>query len=193
MLKDVRVWAFRMSYAGELGWEFTTTPDRAQRLWDVLWAAGRPLGIAACGRKALAALRIESGYRAWGLDVTTDHLPEAAGLDGAVTMGKPYFIGKDALLNQGDQPRRLVCLRLTEQDAVPTGGEPVVAPNGGAVGYVTTAEYGLAADAVIALAWVDRDQSSPGSALRVLYFGRDLSALVVREPVVPADRRSVFS
>ncbi len=191
-IEDVPVTALRISYAGELGWELVTTADRGLRLWDLLWAAGREHGIAACGRNALAALRIEKGYRAWGTDMTAEHTPEAAGLGFAVDLGKPDFIGREALLGSERQRRRLVCLRLDDRSAVPSGGEPVFA-DGTAVGYVTSAAYGATVDAVLALAWVDCAQAGEGATLAVWYFGRRLSATVVRDPVVDPDGARVRS
>ena len=35
------VWAFRMSYAGELGWEFHGPRDAMPAIYDALWSGGR--------------------------------------------------------------------------------------------------------------------------------------------------------
>ncbi len=190
-VEDVPVTALRISYAGELGWELIASADRGLRLWDLLWAAGRAHGIVACGRVALNALRIEKGYRAWGVDMTTEHTPEAAGLAFAVDPDR--LTGGDgdnqAADRGGAEMQRLACLRLDGRSAVPTGGEPVFAA-GTCVGYVTSAEYGATADAVLALAWLDRDHARVDDHLTVRYLGRTIGATVVREPVVdPAGRR----
>ena len=166
--------------------------DPGLRLWDLLWAAGQDHGIAACGRSALAALRIEKGYRAWGTDMTAEHTPEAAGLGFAVDLGKPDFIGREALLRGEEQPRGLACLRLDDPSAGPSGGEPVFTDDT-AVGYVTSAAYGATVDAVLALAWVDRAQAGEGTTLAVGYFGRRVPATVVRDPVVDPDGARVRS
>ena len=40
-----RLWAFRMSYAGELGWEIHCAPESAPAIWDAVTAAGaKPFG-----------------------------------------------------------------------------------------------------------------------------------------------------
>ena len=173
---DVPVIALRISYAGELGWELLVSADRGPRLWDLLWAAGWGHGIAACGRVALNALRIEKAYRAWGTDMTAEHTPEAAGLSFAVDPDRRTGGG-------AAQPRRLACLRLDDRSAVPTGGEPVFAGET-CVGYVTSAEYGATANAVLALAWLDLDRARVDETLAIRYLGRAIAATVVREPVV---------
>src|SRR5467141_1075447 len=45
----VRVLASRISYVGDLGWELYVPIEQGLRLWDMLWEAGRPFGLAACG------------------------------------------------------------------------------------------------------------------------------------------------
>src|SRR5262249_11308357 len=64
--------AVRITYVGELGWELYCPTEFGLRLWDVLWQAGRPLGLVAGGYRAIDSLRLEKGYRVWGADVTAD-------------------------------------------------------------------------------------------------------------------------
>src|SRR5947209_2792527 len=80
-LGEVPVTAMRLSYVGELGWELYTTNDCGQRLWDLLWEAGQPLGVIGGGRGAYDSLRLEKGYRFFGRDMWSEHDPYEAGLD----------------------------------------------------------------------------------------------------------------
>jgi hypothetical protein len=50
---EVPVVALRVSYVGELGWELYASADMGLRLWDLLYEAGRPLGVIAGGRGAI--------------------------------------------------------------------------------------------------------------------------------------------
>ena len=90
------VWAQRISYAGELGWELYGQFAMGQRAWDLLWEAGREHGIAAGGGGAFDSLRLEKGYRLWGQDIHTEHDPLGAGLGFAVKWDKE-FQGRQAL------------------------------------------------------------------------------------------------
>ncbi|MGE5265037.1 MAG: GcvT family protein, partial [Acidobacteriota bacterium] len=65
---DVPVLAVRVTYVGELGWEFYCPMEYGQRLWDVLWQAGQADGIVAAGYRAIDSLRLEKGYRYWSAD-----------------------------------------------------------------------------------------------------------------------------
>jgi glycine cleavage system aminomethyltransferase T/glycine/D-amino acid oxidase-like deaminating enzyme len=71
----VPVLAVRVTYVGELGWEFYFPMEYGARLWDTLWAAGEPEGMVAAGYKAIDTLRLEKGYRYWGADINPDYTP----------------------------------------------------------------------------------------------------------------------
>ena len=43
------VLASRISYVGDLGWELYVPIEQGGRLWDVLWEAGQPHSLTACG------------------------------------------------------------------------------------------------------------------------------------------------
>jgi dimethylglycine oxidase len=175
----VPVTALRVSYVGELGWELYTTADHGLKLWDTLWAAGQDLGVVAGGRAAFNSLRLEKGYRLWGVDMTTEHDPFEAGVGFAVRMDKGDFVGRDALAARGAPTRKLTCLTM---DRVVLGKEPVFV-DGRAAGYVTSAAYGHTIGAAIAYAWLPAGLA-PGTPVAVEYFGDRLAAMVAAEPLV---------
>ena len=63
------VFAQRISWVGELGWELWVEPRWAVAAWDRLVDAGRAHGLEPCGYRVLEGLRSERGYRA--LDPTS--------------------------------------------------------------------------------------------------------------------------
>ena len=155
-VRNVPVTALRLSYVGELGWELYTTADMGAKLWDTLWTAGRPYGVIAAGRSAFGSMRLEKGYRSWGIDMTTEDDPYQAGLAFAVRMDKADFVGRAALeegRSTATASRRLVALTLDDREIVLMGKEPVVV-DGAVAGYVTSAGYGFTIDASIAYAWL---------------------------------------
>ncbi|MFI5890406.1 FAD-dependent oxidoreductase [Actinoplanes sp. NPDC051513] len=183
-LGEVPVTALRVSYVGELGWELYTSADLGLKLWDTLWAAGREHGVVAAGRSAFNSLRLEKGYRAWGIDMTTEHDPYEAGLGFAVRMDKGDFIGRAAIEGRTAETarRRLTCLTLDDPAAVVMGKEPVFA-GGSAIGYVTSASYGYTVGRTVVYAWLPAALAAPGTALAVEYFGERLPATVAAEPL----------
>ncbi|WP_033340328.1 GcvT family protein [Catenuloplanes japonicus] len=178
-LGGVPVTMLRVSYVGESGWELYTGADLGLRLWDVLWRAGERFGLVAAGRSAFTSLRLEKGYRAWGVDMTTEHDPYEAGLGFAVKPGD--YVGADALAGRENPARRLTCL-LIDGDQVVMGKEPVFA-GGAPVGYVTSAAWGYTIGRSIAYAWLPASVSVPGTAVEIGYFGAKVPATVAVEPL----------
>ncbi|WP_184966694.1 GcvT family protein [Nonomuraea endophytica] len=178
---QVPVTAMRVSYVGELGWELYTTADLGLKLWDTLWATGLPI---AGGRAAFNSLRLEKGYRLWGVDMTPEHNPYEAGLAFAVREDKD-FLGREALSKE--ITRKLVPLLTAE---VVTGKEPV--RHGGAtVGYTTSAAYGHTIGRPIAYAWLPIGLTTPGTEVEVAYFGRPVPAEVAAEPLFDAKMEKI--
>lgn len=179
---EVPVRALRVSYVGELGWEVYASPEYGAWLWALLWQAGKPFGLIAAGRAAFDTLRLEKGYRLWGVDMQPEHRPAEAGVAFAVKTGKGPFRGKDALLADDGEPARMLrCLRLDDSCAIVMGKEPVTHA-GDAIGYVTSAGFGYAVGESLAYAWLPASLAKEGTRLEIVSFGQPLAAVVVSEP-----------
>lgn len=181
----VPVLATRGSTVGEPGWELSTTSDLGLGLWDVLWAVGRDHGLVAAGRGALASLHLEQGVAALGTDLGFDHDPWEAGLDAALALDGPDFLGRTAVLQRRGAVRRtLACLELDDPGQVVLGREPVL-DGDRCVGHVTRGGLGATTGTSIAYAWLPVGLAQPGQRLAVTWFGERLPATVV-----PAARTS---
>jgi 4-methylaminobutanoate oxidase (formaldehyde-forming) len=181
---DVPTLAVRVTYVGELGWEFYCPMEYGQRLWDVLWQAGQAEGIVAAGYRAIDSLRLEKGYRYWSADISPDYTPFEAGLGFAVRLDKAGFIGRNALVKQKAQgiQRKLCCLTLADSTAIALGNEPV-RRNDQIVGWITTGGYGYSVRKSIAFAYLPLEDAVVGTALDVELFGERIAATVEREPL----------
>ena len=63
----IKVWALRISYVGDLGWEIYIPKEHGQVFWDILWKAGKPHGIIPAGIGVYGTTgRLEKGYRLYG-------------------------------------------------------------------------------------------------------------------------------
>ena len=181
---DVPVLALRVTYVGELGWEFYCGMEYGQRLWDTLWEAGQPEGLVAGGYRAIDSLRLEKGYRYWSADIGPDYTPFEAGLGFAVKLDKGDFIGREALLKQkaSGLRRKLCCLTLADSTAIVIGNEPIRAGEQ-VISWVTSGGYGYAVGQSIAYAYLPLAQTSPGTPLDVEIIGERITATVTSEPL----------
>src|SRR5438876_1302111 len=147
---DVPVLASRVTYVGELGWELYCPTEYGLQLWDTLHVDGVTPG----GYRAIDALRLEKGYRAWASDLNSETTPYEAGLGFAVKLDKGDFVGRAALEHAREPAERLGCLTLDDPRAVALGSEPVRVPGGEPLGRVTSGGFGYAVGSSIAFAYV---------------------------------------
>lgn len=183
-IAGVPVTAMRLSYVGELGWEIYTSAENGQRLWDVLFEAGREFGIVPAGRAAFASLRLEKGYRSWGTDMTTEYNPYEAGLGFAIAKKKEEdFVGKAALQKLSEEPvsQHLRCLVIDTPNDVVLGKEPVYSGDQ-VVGYVTSAGFAYTIGRPIAYSYLPA-AFDLGDTVQIEYFGKRINATVTADPI----------
>ena len=189
-LGAVPVRALRISYVGELGWEIYAPTEFGVALWDLLWEAGAPHGVVACGGAAYDSLRLEKGYRLWGQDIDEEHDPYEAGLGWAVKLDKGPFVGRDVLARVKERgPQwRLRCLVTDDPTVVLAGKEPIL-DGDAVVGYVTSAALGASVGQSILYGYLPVGRAEIGTALSVYAEGERYGVTVAAEPLFdPAQR-----
>jgi dimethylglycine oxidase len=180
---EVPVFAQRISYVGELGWELYGPFEMGARVWDLLWEAGRAHGLVAAGLGAFDSLRLEKGYRLWGQDIGTEYDPISAGLGFAVKWDKE-FQGKQALERIRDEgpAKRLSAITLDDPRAVVLGKEPIWHGDR-VVSYVTSANYGFSIGRGIVYGYLPSAIAQEGTPVEVEYFGERIAATVAADPL----------
>lgn len=183
---DVPVIASRVTYVGELGWEFYSSMEYGLKLWDTLWQAGQSEGMVAAGYKAIETLRLEKGYRYWSAEITPDYTPLEAGLGFAVDFDKGDFIGRQALLQQKESgvKQKLCCLSLADDRSMALGKEPI-RPAGidSIIGWVASGGYGYSVGKSIVYAYLPVDYTKAGTELEIELFGETIAAVVEASPL----------
>ena len=179
-----RLWAFRMSYAGELGWELHIPRDSALAVYDALWAAGTPHGIADYGSFAMNALRMEKAFKGAGELTNEVTLAEADVLRFART-DKDY-LGKDKTLNS-DLPWVCAYLSIAPDGKHDGNGGEAVLMEGRRVGSTASVAYGHTVGHVLAFAYVRPEAATPGQALTVIIAGAPRAATVLGQPAYDPD------
>jgi glycine cleavage system aminomethyltransferase T len=128
----------RLSFTGEAAFELHHPIDRSVELWRALMAAGRDLGIRPHGLKALFGLRLEKGHVIVGMDTELDTTPRRLGMDWAVRMEKPEFIGRASLERTAALPPTRRWLGYTMDGPAPAEGSPIRSiDDGEVIGNVT--------------------------------------------------------
>ncbi|MEZ5923240.1 MAG: FAD-dependent oxidoreductase [Hyphomicrobiaceae bacterium] len=173
----------RLAVTGDLGYEITVPQSGHRALYGALQEAGRDLGLANIGVRALDCLRLEKGWGAWGAEYAQSYTPGMAGLDKHIAFDKPNFIGRDAALREREagSPQQLVLLVVDSADADATGFEPVWSGSK-RVGFVTSGAYGHHVGMSLAHAYLDHETVDGSEALEVSIIGERRPARILSEP-----------
>jgi len=124
-IKNINVWAQRISYVGELGFELYVDSKQALDLYKILIEEGKNFELSHCGMHAMDIMRMESGFIHWGHDISPEENQYQAGLKFAISYKKNVdFIGKDALLKIKDKELDKRMMMFTLIDSKP--GEPLL-------------------------------------------------------------------
>jgi glycine cleavage system aminomethyltransferase T len=183
------VLAQRVTYVGELGWELYVPRARAIAVWDALITAGSDHGLEVGGYKVLDGLRLEKGYRYYGMDMTVLETPFEAGLGFCVRLGKGGFIGRQAVVEAKARglTRRLATVTVGDQAYLPLYGGEAVMIGGDVVGRLRSAGYGFTVRGNIAYTYLPADRATPGIPIEVEVFGERVAGRVEPDVLVDAE------
>ncbi len=181
------LWAFRMSYSGELGWEFHIPRENALAVYDALWTAGEAHGITDYGSFAMNTLRMEKAFKGAGELNNEVTLPEADVMRFA-KVDKEY-VGVEATresLKQAEAGKLpWICAYLEfESDGIEDGhgGEAIVV-NGEVVGSTSSVAFSHTYGKVLAFAYVKPHAAVPGTEIEVIVAGKPRKGRILAEAV----------
>ncbi|MEM8791907.1 MAG: FAD-dependent oxidoreductase [Pseudomonadota bacterium] len=176
------IWAFRMSYAGELGWELHVPREHMLAVYDALAEAGGPLGLADYGSFAMNAMRMEKAFKGAGELTNEVTLPEADVMR-FVRLDKA-FTGKEATETALASPLRYVCAYLeVAADGVADGhGGEAVMVGERQIGLTSSIAYGHRVGKLLAFAFLAPEFAAPGTVLEVIVMGGRRAAKVLAGP-----------
>ena len=173
------IWALRMSFAGELGWEFHMPATACLDVYNALWAAGEAYGIADYGSFAMNAMRMEKAFKGAG-ELTNEVTLAEANVLRFARMDKAY-LGRDKTLNT-DLPWVCAYLEIEPDGHADGHGGEAVLHNGRVVGSTASVAYGPTVGKILAFAYVKPEAAEPGTALEVIIHGSPRAARVLAEP-----------
>ncbi|MDS0476182.1 FAD-dependent oxidoreductase [Natrinema sp. 1APR25-10V2] len=208
---EVDVWAMRLSYVGELGWEIYAPMGQARRLWDTIAEAGeeydiRPAGMGVYGTTG----RMEKGYRLYGHELELEYTPAEAGLT-FHGVKEADFIGKEAYAAALEEENAATLCTLSVDDHMSAdgerrfmlGNEPVLNEDGdvivdaeGRESYVTSAGTGPTVGRHLLMAYLPPEYADEGTDLQVEYMGEQYPVtvkVVGNEPLFDPDNERIHS
>ena len=116
-INSKKVWAQRLSYVGELGFELYIENNDAKEIYQLIVEEGKNHNLSHCGSHAMDTMRMESGFLHWGHDISPEENQYQAGLTFAISYKKEVnFIGKESLLKVKEKKhdRRFIMLSLLD-------------------------------------------------------------------------------
>jgi aminomethyltransferase len=176
-------------YTGEDGFELSVPAAAAESVARRLLDADP---VEAIGLGARDSLRLEAGLCLYGHELTTGIDPVQAGLGWSIGKARRSggersggFPGSDYILGLLDNAPPLARVGLRVEGKRPVReGCAVHDDSGRQVGEVCSAGYGASIGGPIAMAYIERDLSAPGTRLSVAVRDNPLPVTVAKLPFV---------
>ena len=184
--KTIDVWAARISYVGESGWEIylNNNSDEGLALYDSLLEVGViPVGIETYANSR----RLEKSFRLQGADLETEYNACEAAIQRPLVK-EADFHGKAAhLKHREEDPCAILCtmtvddLNVSGVPRYPVGISPIVDPNTGEVpadskgrrSYTTGMSYCPSIKEFVVMGYLPAELAKEGQKLAIEYFNED--------------------
>ncbi len=186
-----RMWALRLSYAGELGWEIHGRREHMLAVYDALWAAGEAHAIADYGSFAMNAMRMEKAFKGAG-ELTNEVTLAEADVMRFVKLDKGEFLGKAETAASAAGTLAWICayLEIEADGDVDGNGSEAVLCGGQPVGLTSSLAYGHTVGKILAFAYVRPEAAVPGTEVDVVLLGEPRKGRILGQPAYdPASLR----
>jgi tRNA-modifying protein YgfZ len=156
----------RSDDAGVPGFDLIVDAEHSHAVANALEADGAVVVDSASAEAA----RIEAGRPRFGIDMDTDTIPLEAGIeDRAISRTKGCYVGQEVIVRVLDRGHGRVARRLMGlscPDQIPAAGSKIMSGER-EIGRVTSASYSPALGHPIALGYVQRDFTAPGTQVTI--------------------------
>ncbi len=192
----INLWAQRLSYVGELGWEIYIPTIHAKIIYNKIISAGSKYKICNAGVHAMDTLRMEKGYLHWGHDISPEENQYEAGLSFAVSFKKKIdFIGKESLLKiyKNKPKKKLVTLSLKKNKPgypLLLHDEPVFLDKK-IIGRTTSANYSFNYKKNIAFAYINNQENVEGKKIEIEVEKIKYEAVIESKPLHDANNKII--
>lgn len=185
--KTIQVWAARISYVGESGWEIYLNNDREEGL--ALYDALLEVGVVPVGIETYAnSRRLEKSFRLQGADLETEYNACESAVQRPQVKAADFH-GKSAhLTHRTEEPSAILCTMTLDELNVsgngaryPVGISPIVDADTGEVlmdrkgrrSYTTSMSYCPSIKQHVAMGYLPKDIAITGKSLSLEYFNEN--------------------
>ena len=185
--KKIDVWASRISYVGESGWEIYFNNDREEGL--ALYDSLLEVGVVPVGIETYAnSRRLEKSFRLQGADLETEYNACEAAIERRLVK-EADFHGKAAhLSHREEEPCAVLCTMTLDELNVngngpryPVGISPIIDPATGEVpidskgrrSYTTGMSYCPSIKKFVVMGYLPKEIANVGQSLAIEYFNED--------------------
>lgn len=181
-VSNVLVSATGYTGAGGVEIYFENKDGNADKIWNAIFEAGRPLGLKPIGLAARDTLRLEMGYCLYGNDIDDTTSPLEAGL-GWITKFSKDFTAKEILQQQKEEgvERKLVGFEMIDK-GIPRHGYEIKDQTGAAIGYVTSGTQSPSLNKAIGMGYVRTAFALNDTPIFIKVREKLLQAKVVKLP-----------
>ncbi len=178
-ISESKLWAFRMSYAGELGWELHGPRSEIRNSFKAIFAKGQTHGLQLYGSFAMNSMRLEKGYL--GANELTNEVTLAEAGQMRFVDFNHKFVGNFATLNSTP---RYQCVHLEIEDDGETdgnGGEAIYS-SGKQVGSISSIGFGHRVKKLLAFGFVNPDYDTNETRFEVRIMNEMRKASILNKP-----------
>ena len=189
------VFAMRVNFVGELGWELHHPIEYQNQIFDILFSKGEDLNIKPFGIRAMDSLRIEKSYRLPGRELSIEYSAIESGLNRFVAEDKDEFLGKAGLVDWKSNGflNSFVTLEIKGvEDADALGNNPIYS-NNKLIGRATSGGFGHRLNKSIALAMVNPNFNVVGQKLEINILGKNYECVVISESPYDPENKKIRS
>jgi folate-binding protein YgfZ len=184
-LDGTAICVVRANHTGESGFDLIAPKGDLRKLAAQLSESGKPISAAWVGEDAHKVLRVEAGIPRYGVDFSDDNLLLEVGIENSYSYTKGCYLGQEVverIRSRGHVNKKLCGLLLAGPDLA-SAGDPVQA-DGKEVGRITSSVISPQLKRPIALAYLNKDYWTAGTALSIARGNATISATVTALPFV---------
>lgn len=178
----IRLMISRTGYTGEDGFELYCSPDKAQKLWEMIMETGASHGLVPAGLGARDTLRLEAALPLYGQELSETISPAMAGLHRFIKPDKGDFMGRQALADQmyNGTKQKIIGFEMIDKAVPRTGYE--VYHGGDKVGHVTSGGFFPTLKKNMGLALIDTSCAGEGNNIEVMVRNKAYAARIISLP-----------